>query len=71
MLNDTLHDIHSSLRKELYHYNSGFHKNVYPIEAIVEVQDIVNRIEKIYKRLDDYHLRDYKGPWRFDQDDHL
>jgi hypothetical protein len=63
MLSDTLFDLKESLDHKLYHYTSGTFNKTYEADVIIELQDIINRIDRLRKKLDD---PDFKGDYRFE-----
>jgi hypothetical protein len=61
MLSDTLSETHALLQQQLFHYTSATYKNTYDTDVILEVQDIVNRIDELRKKLDNF---DFEGSYR-------
>ncbi len=59
-----LFDAYEFLDYGLMQSTSGKNKNQYPVEVILEVQDILNRIEKLAEKLEE---RDYPDGYRYSQ----
>lgn len=61
-LSVTLADVKEALELNLYHCTTGKYKREYDISAILELQDIINRVTTLMEKLED---DGFEGDYRY------